>query len=249
MLINQVYTQNNQNTFSYSTADVFRPNAFIISFEEFKSGSKLFEQLNTFINEYLKICNIIDTDTNKPFTEINNDFITSKSDSNSITFHQNLLPLLAKSVVLPDMNIEVSAIELGLWKTQRIVNRKTFDTFNITFQELRGLPVRFYFLKWMFAYIINPWKGYHVQPDLYKSKITVQVLKNIDDYKPLYTVTFYGQFPTNLNELTLSYENSDILNTEVTFAYDYFDIDITTQTQQTGEQAGKGLVARGGTIQ
>jgi hypothetical protein len=51
-----------------------------------------------------------------------------------------------------------------------------------------------------------------------------------------------------LNELTLSYENSDILNTEVTFAYDYFDIDITTQTQQTGEQAGKGLVARGGTI-
>jgi hypothetical protein len=60
------------------------------------------------------------------------------------------------------MNIEVSAIELGLWKTQRIVNRKTFDTFNITFQELRGLPVRFYFLKWMFAYIINPWKGYHV---------------------------------------------------------------------------------------
>jgi len=63
---------------------------------------------------------------------------------------------------LPDINVEVSAIELGLWKTHRIVNRKTFDTFTITFQELRGLPVRLYFLKWMFAYIVNPWKGYHV---------------------------------------------------------------------------------------
>jgi len=42
--------------------------------------------------------------------------------------------------------------------------------------------------------------------------------------------------------LTLSYENSDILNTEVTFAYDYFDITVPTQTTQTTG----GLKATGG---
>ncbi len=164
MLINSVYSD--QNNISYTVTDVFRPNAFIVSFTEFKSDSKLFEQLNSFINKYLKVCNIIDDDkNNKPFTEISNNFFGTNNNSNTtttITFHQNMLPLLAKSVTLPDINIEVSAIDLGLWKTQRIVNRKTFDTFTITFQELRGLPVRLYFLKWMFAYIINPWRGYHV---------------------------------------------------------------------------------------
>jgi len=160
MLINKVYSQSSN---SHNVTDVFRPNAFLISFSEFKNGgSGLFEQLNNFIIGYLKLCNIIDTDVNNPFTEITDDIIDSKSTNNKITFHENVLPLLAKSVTLPDINVEVSTIEMGLWKTNRIVNRKTFDTFTITFQELRGLPVRFYFLKWMFAYIINPWKGYHV---------------------------------------------------------------------------------------
>jgi hypothetical protein len=160
MLINKVYSQ---STNSHDVTDVFRPNAFLISFSEFKNGgSGLFEQLNNFIIEYLKLCNIIDTDTTKPFTEITTDLIVSTPTNDKITFHYNILPLLAKSVTLPDINVEVSTIEMGLWKTNRIVNRKTFDTFQITFQELRGLPVRFYFLKWMFSYIINPWKGYHV---------------------------------------------------------------------------------------
>lgn len=248
MLINKVYSQ---STNSHDVTDVFRPNAFLISFSEFKNGgSGLFEQLNNFIIEYLKLCNIIDTDTTKPFTEITTDLIVSTPTNDKITFHYNILPLLAKSVTLPDINVEVSTIEMGLWKTNRIVNRKTFDTFQITFQELRGLPVRFYFLKWMFSYIINPWKGYHVQPDLYKSNISVKVFKNLDNYSELYTVTFYGQFPTNLNELTLSYENSDIINTEVTFTYDYFDITVPTQTtSNTNTQTTGGLKATGGVSQ
>jgi len=36
MLVNKVY--NNLQAISYSTADVLRPNAFLISFEEFKDG-------------------------------------------------------------------------------------------------------------------------------------------------------------------------------------------------------------------
>jgi len=157
MLVNKVYGSST----SYDSADVFRPNAFLISFEEFKSGSNLFKQLNDFIDKYLVTCNIIDT-SDAPFTEITNDLVSTEVSNSKITFHNNLLPLLAKSVALPDINVEVSAIELGMWKTHRIVNRKTFDTFTITFQELRGLPVRFYFLKWMIAYTVNPWRGYHV---------------------------------------------------------------------------------------
>jgi hypothetical protein len=42
MLINKVY--HNTQSVSYSTADIFRPNAFLISFEEFKDGgSELFK--------------------------------------------------------------------------------------------------------------------------------------------------------------------------------------------------------------
>jgi hypothetical protein len=37
MLINKVY--HNTQSVSYSTADIFRPNTFLIDFEEFKKGN------------------------------------------------------------------------------------------------------------------------------------------------------------------------------------------------------------------
>lgn len=217
MLVNKVYTLTNNNSqYQFNEANVFRPIYFKIQFEEFNTSSTIITKLDNFAKTYLSIVGVSKV---------------SDLSQLSTNFTKVILPLLVKSIALPDITNEINnSIDFGIWKSNMIVPKRTFDTINVSFQEIIGMTVKMYFIKWMVDYIINPWYGYRVKPDEYKVNMSVYVYDNNSTPTQNYTIKFYGMFPTSAGEMKLAYDNSEVLTTEVTFQYDYWEIIPNTNT-------------------
>lgn len=125
-------------------------------------------------------------------------------------------------------------------------NRQSFDTFTITFIEPIGMLIKAIFKYYIFAYVINPWYNVIQEQKNYKFIVRVTHYSHVifkDNDKlvtlndkpqiPARIFTFYGVFPTSVNSVTLSYDSTEQINTEVTFSYDYFDVKDELVTSDT----------------
>lgn len=130
-------------------------------------------------------------------------------------------------------------------------NRQSFDTFSISFIEPFGLPIKKIFRYLILKYIINPRYNVIQEQKNYKFAIRVIHYSNIIDSKSLTNLsernnplqatkvyTFYGVFPVTINGLQLQYDSVEPVQTDITFQYDYWDVNdqigVTADTIKSG---------------
>lgn len=174
--------------------------------------------------------------------------------TNNIGLSANTLSKYVKSVTLPERKVDTSSIEGQMVSVQHAQLKQTFDTFQVTFFDDRDFTIRKSLLKYMLTKVFDFSKLAYKSASTYKGDITVYVIDNflgstttnvnnistIEDIvsnkstrdqttlTPVYAYTFYGQFITEIPELTFSATDELEPTITVTFTYDWYKIDVTT---------------------
>jgi len=127
-----------------------------------------------------------------------------------------------KSFSLPSRTIgEVLVNFMGL--QTKLSGDATFDQVTMITHVDYDFTIKRYFEKWMEGIVTIGTDGENIRyaPSQYKAQITVEQLGR--DGEVLATYILHGAFPTQLDAIDLSMENSDQLEEQsITFSYDYY---------------------------
>ena len=175
--------------------------------------------------------------------------------ANNIGLSANTLSKYVKSVTLPERKVDTTSIDGQMVSVQHAQLKQTFDTFQVTFFDDRDFTIRKSLLKYMLTKVFDFSKLAYKSTSTYKGDITVYVIDNflgsvttnvnnistIEDIvsnannarsqttlTPVYTYTFYGQFITEIPELTFFATDELEPTITVTFTYDWYKVDVTT---------------------
>ena len=178
----------------------------------------------------------------KPFNDDGFDGFLSKIGGNH---KQNQLNLQCCEAQLPGSQLATSEITNDFYGvTERHVYRRQFDDridLNFYCDAEQYLPIRF-FEAWM-NYITNTGDGIEKEnysyrmkfPSKYKGPLEVTKFeKNIQSRKKVKPLTykFVNCFPLAISSMPVTYDASDLLKCNVSFAYSRYYIDETTRVSE-----------------
>jgi hypothetical protein len=132
------------------------------------------------------------------------------------------LSLNVHGSVIPGVQIEQGQNNYQATKTNYSMGPMVFDAWNVDFiidSELKNWRILF---DWM-TYINNNKDKMMEEASKYQVDASVLILDNFNN--EVLRLAFIGVWPTSIGEITLSYrDDAPILESNVTFSYDYFEI-------------------------
>lgn len=201
---------------------------------------------NFFINERLDIVPTKNLITNLLDLSLTSLFSVEIKDANVGEFTQKYISLLAYEAVLPGTSMQTGQVfgdRQGI--TETYANQRVYPPIDISFYIRRDYGTIAYFENWMSQ--VSPMSGpiekntsfYKFNyPDTYKKYISI--VKYERDSRPkegrissvatagatidprTVTYTLVRAYPTNIISIPVSYDQSNILKTTITFNYDRY---------------------------
>jgi hypothetical protein len=107
----------------------------------------------------------------------------------------------------------------------KAAGKRTFDTWNVSFNVDKQSLIRQAFLKWH-NLILNPEVNKPTLPSVYQQDQTVTLLGF--EGNDLLSYTLYAAYPSAIGEIALDYTNSDFAQFDVTFTYQYYTTNPST---------------------
>jgi len=145
------------------------------------------------------------------------DFNVFESSANGLIPSE--LSAYAKTVDLPNISKEPIIHEYMNSKIMYAGRDSSSKTFQATFWDDESLIIMDYMHRWM-ALSGDIEFGDGITKKDYIKRVDIK-LKDVTDLLTTGNIEIYNVFPTELTTTTLSYENSDVLEISMTFAYDY----------------------------
>jgi hypothetical protein len=140
------------------------------------------------------------------------------------------VPFMVHATTLPPSTLGTFEIPYMGRKIQMAGDR-TFGEWSVSVFNDEDFKVRNSLENWMNN--INSHTGNLRLTNEYKSQATVTQYSKAG--QPIRTYTFEGIFPTNVGDITMDWNATDSIETyQVTFRYDLWTVDGTTNTVQTG---------------
>lgn len=161
----------------------------------------------------------------KSFREILNDFARPylfQIDIPAVDDSSQTLTMLAKSTLLPSMNLEDKGFEFQGSK-YKMAGHATFDDWNVTFLADEYHRLRHKFLAWQ-SLIYDPIRQIPFTAGSYKRN-DVRVIQLSKDADVVSGYRFFGLYPSRVGEIQLDQGAKEVETFTVTFSYDYFIID------------------------
>lgn len=162
--------------------------------------------------------------------------ITPPSSMNTIVDSRDLI-FFCKSVDLPGINLDLVDFQRAGWgKTEKMPSGLPYDQLQAIFMIDSGFKVKAFFHRWMQS-IVNydssnlngAYQGMRPHQIAYKDKYvgTIEVIVySYGSESVTYVYKFFNAFPTNMGNITTSWENNDsIMTVPITFSYDSFVVD------------------------
>ena len=130
--------------------------------------------------------------------------------------------LLVRSTSLPASTIDEVAVP---WQgyTYRIGAKQTFADWNVTFTLDSPDEVRLEYLRWM-NHIHDPTTNVHDIPEKYLADQQVELLTP-DGQGTVALYKLVGAWPSAVGEVTLDYSQGDVATFQVTYKYQYHEIE------------------------
>jgi len=137
-----------------------------------------------------------------------------------------LTSFMAKGAALPASTIAEIVVPFR-GRQLKIAGDRTFEVWTITVINDTGFEVRNAMERWMNGINSHNENTGFNNPDEYQTDLSVDQLDK--DGLVLKTYNFRGCFPTNISEITLSYETTDAVEEfTVTFQVQYWESDTTS---------------------
>ena len=136
--------------------------------------------------------------------------VASASTTEDMTYlvkSANLPALTLGSVTIPWQGFEY-----------KLAGKYTFGDWAVTFNVDVDAKIRTYYDDWM-RLIHDPVSNIHAAPDKYMKDQRLQLLGG--DGKTIMEYKLIGAWPSSVGDASLSYDSTEILTFEVTFAYQY----------------------------
>lgn len=132
------------------------------------------------------------------------------------------LKAYAQTVSIPEESTDTIEIPHKSEKTTHAGRVASARTFTVNFFDDEAGTVYRYFKAWM-NLIKNNRTGGGVDRSLYSANVEVQKLLADSETAGMLHL-FEGAFPTNLGEISLSYESSEVVKFDVTFTFQVHDV-------------------------
>jgi len=132
------------------------------------------------------------------------------------------LPILTQrveSVSIPDTSVETIEIQFKGRKTIYSGRDASSHSVSISFWDTEDRSVYSFFKNWMENGISNSSTGAGVTRNLYATELLITTFAH-DSQTPTGVNRLTNVFPTAIADISLSYESSEHMKVEVTFAYD-----------------------------
>ena len=132
------------------------------------------------------------------------------------------LSTFAKTVSIPQTSVETFIINHKTSKTHHAGRDASGHTVSVTFWDDEALTIQKYFNDWIEA--IKPQKGdSSVSRDQYIADMKIR-LKDSSDEKATGVITLSHVFPTDIGDISLSYDGSEAIEVTITFSFDTKEI-------------------------
>ena len=130
---------------------------------------------------------------------------------------ESALTIHAQTVTIPETSLDIIEMNFKSEKTTHAGRTSSPRTMTIGFIEDQNLTVYKFFKNWL-NLIHNEFSGGGVNRAGYIAGINVSHLeKDSTTVSALHTIL--GAYPTSLGDVSLSYDNSEIMTVEVTFSF------------------------------
>ena len=124
----------------------------------------------------------------------------------------------AKTVSIPQTAVEQVVINHKSSKTHFAGRDSSAKTVTITFWDDEAATIQNYFDSWM-RLIREPLTGSQVSREVYQSDLIIR-LRNSSDDTTTATYTMTKAFPTDMADVSLSYDSSEPVEISVTLSFD-----------------------------
>lgn len=128
------------------------------------------------------------------------------------------LDAYAKTVSIPQTSVEQLVINHKATKSHYAGRDASGHTVQVTFWDDQSLTIYKYFQDWM-NIILDQETGSGASRDLYAADMVIK-LKDDADQAVTGAVTLTKSFPTDIGDVSLSYETSEAVEVSVTLSFD-----------------------------
>lgn len=128
------------------------------------------------------------------------------------------LTLYCKTVSIPQSSVEQTIINHKASKTHFAGRDASGHQVTITFWDDEALTIYKYFSEW-FDLIHNPVTGSGLSRDLYAAEMVIR-LKDKSDQTTTGKITLGTVFPTDIPDVSLSYDTSEAIEISITLSFD-----------------------------
>ena len=125
----------------------------------------------------------------------------------------------AKTVAIPNSQVDTFAINYKAAHVYFAGRDSSSHTVTITFWDDESQKVREYFQNWFDTLMFNPLTGGQTPKNLYTADINLRLMDSSGDVSTA-KIVLTDAFPSEIGDISLSYETSDALELSVTFMYD-----------------------------
>jgi hypothetical protein len=152
------------------------------------------------------------------------------ADANISTDNMDGLSLSCRSATVPASTIEAIQVEHRGFRCSYPGRRMSSNSVTVEFMESQALVLSMFFTAWLdIARDINDGTS---DVELRKGRMSLLLFRNDGEQSGGYS--YYGVWPTEVGDMSLNGQSSDIVPLSVTFAYDLCFLDKTI-TQQVAE--------------
>ena len=121
------------------------------------------------------------------------------------------------SATIPETSVDTIEVNFKNSKVLYAGRDASGHSFTVNFWDEQGLSVYRSFQAWMMA-IRNPVTGGGLNRSAYKATVIIRLL-DVDESANS-VVTFFNVWPSSIGDISLSYESSEKVTFDVTFAFD-----------------------------
>lgn len=129
------------------------------------------------------------------------------------------LTVHAKTVNIPASSVDEIQIQYKAGKVMYPGRDSSPHTINMSFWDDEAQTIRNYFNNWFDVLQFNPVTGGQAPKELCTSDILIKLMDSSGETSTA-KIRLQNAFPTNMNDISLSYQSSEPVEVSVTFAFD-----------------------------
>ena len=148
--------------------------------------------------------------------------ITPSFPSSVLSGDVNSISYLVKTSTLPVTTIEeITTTWQGFDYKQ--AGKRTYSTWDITYRVDKASVIRLAYESWL-SLIHDPETNIYSAPSSYMVEQSIELLNDSGDVTCTYDLI--GAWPSNMSEIALDYEGTDIAEFTVTYTYQYHTVQV-----------------------